>query len=358
MEMSYCLFEIDQHFSAIKTDYLEEVLALPELILVPNAPSGIIGVIDLRGEVLPVVDLRLCHEEQSQQYRLSDSIVILKQADLSIGIVVTNIQDIKELSTQGMITEFSDYQGWMNPDIISFFDGIILSESMIFMLGEPQSWFNPGELQQIISVTRFLVDDFSKARSEQPDIQISATNATAFFVPNATSQEQLIFRQRANDLRQPIDDGTTLDSRVLIVLVLDDKLLGIDANCVREFITIKQATPVPCCPRHILGSTNLRGEVLTVIDISEPMGFPVKALPRNPKAVVVELDNTLVAVIIEEVRDALFEVNSNNIQMDVTFPTRHNYVQGTVPYGEQMMQILDLPKLLHSDELIVNNEFH
>jgi purine-binding chemotaxis protein CheW len=355
METPYCLFEVNQHIAAIKTDYLEEVLALPELILVPNAPSGIVGMIDLRGNVLPVIDLRLRDKEQLQQYRLTDSIIILKQADLRIGMIVNNIQDIRELSTQGMNTEFSEYQTWMSPDIISFFEGMILNEGMIFMLGEPQSWFHTGELQQVISIMRFLVDDFYEARSEQPETGITELNSATFFSPTATPQEQIIFRQRADNLRQQLDDdGATLDSKTLIVLALDNKLLGIEASCVREFITIKQATPVPCCPRHIIGSMNLRGDVLTVVDISEPLGLPAKAVPKNPKAVVVELDNTLAAVIIEEVRDALFEVNSKKIQVDSTFPTRHSYSQGTVPYGGQMMQILDLPKLLHSDELVVN----
>ena len=110
METSYCLFEINQQLGAINTDYLEEVLSLPELILVPNAPSGIVGVIDLRGDVLPVIDLRLSQEGQPQSYRLTDSIIIVKQADLRIGLFVNNIQTIRDLSTQGLITDFSDYQ--------------------------------------------------------------------------------------------------------------------------------------------------------------------------------------------------------------------------------------------------------
>ena len=89
MKTPYCLFKINQYFSAIKADCVEEVFALPELILVPNAPSGIIGVIDLRGDVLPVVDLRPSQEDQTQHYLLTDNIIIIRQADLRIGMVVS-----------------------------------------------------------------------------------------------------------------------------------------------------------------------------------------------------------------------------------------------------------------------------
>ena len=355
METSYCLFKVDQHVSAINADYLGEVFALPELILVPNAPSGIVGVIDLQGEVLPVIDFRVSTEGQSQRYGLSDSVIILKQADLRVGIIANSVQDIRELSTQGMMTELPEHQDWLTPDTQRFFAGMLLNEDDIFILNEPQSWFNPGELQQVVSVTRFLVDDFYISRANQADNTLSEETITAAFCPNATDQEKSIFRQRADKLRQPPDiDQANVASKTLIVIALNNKLLGIDAGCVREFITVNQATPVPCCPRYIIGNTNLRGEVVTIVDISEPLGLATKTLSRNPKAVVVELEKTLAAVVVEEIRDTLFDINPSNIKTGSSLTTDHSCVQGAVPYGEEMMHILDLPKLLNSDELVIN----
>ena len=355
METSYCLFKVHQHVSAINADYLEEVFALPELILVPNAPSGIVGVIDLQGEVLPVIDFRASADGQSQRYGLTDNIIILKQADLRVGIISNSVQDIRELSTQGMMTELPEHEDWITPDTQRFFAGMLLNEDDIFILNEPQSWFNPGELQQVISVTRFLVDDFYNSRADGSDTTLSEESITTAFCPDASDQEKSIFRQRADKLRQPPEsDQANVVSKTLIVIALDDKLLGIDADCVREFITVNQATPVPCCPSHIIGNTNLRGEVVTVVDISESLGLSTKTLSRNLKAVVVELEKTLAAVVIEEIRDTLFDINPSNIKTGSSLVADHSCVQGAVPYGEQMMHILDLPKLLNSDELVIN----
>ncbi|MEM7065495.1 MAG: chemotaxis protein CheW [Cyanobacteria bacterium P01_B01_bin.77] len=357
MKTTYCLFEISQHLGAINTAYLEEVIALPELILIPNAPSGIIGVIDLRGDVLPIVDLRLSIKDQSPPYLLTDSIIILKQADLRIGLMVNNVEEIKELTTQGMVAEISGHQSWMSPDVTSFFDGIVLNETEFFILSAPQLWFNPGELQQVISITRFLIDDFYESQTESSARALREKNVP-FFASNASSQEQKIFHQRAENLRRTLDDNqTVIDSKTLIVLALHNNLVGIDATYVQEFITINQATPIPCCPRHIIGSTNLRGDVLTIIDISGSLGFSSKSLARNPKAVVIELENILAAIIVEDVRDAMFEVNVNNIQRESTLSRQYSYVQGEVPYGDQQMYILDLPGLFHSDGLSVNEAF-
>ncbi|MEM7796558.1 MAG: chemotaxis protein CheW [Cyanobacteria bacterium P01_C01_bin.118] len=352
METSYCLFKVNNHLSAINTVFLGEVFALPEIILVPNAPSGIVGVMDVRGDVLPVVDLRPISEGESLRYSLTDSVIILEQGELAIGLIVNSVQDIRELSLQGVMTEISTEQEWLNPNVREFFTGMVLNEDEIFILDEPQTWFNPGELQQIITITRFLVDDFYGGQLGQSESPLSENDITITFCAEASDQEKSIFRQRAENLRRPLqDDEEGLASTTLIVVALDNELLGIEATAVREFITIEQATPVPCCPRYIIGSTNLRGETLTILDISEPLGISPKPLTRKPKAVVIELEDTLTAIVVEEIRDALFDIKLNSIQPG---QNQNNYLDGTVPYGTQMMNIINLPKLLNSEELVIN----
>lgn len=355
METSYCLFKVNDHLCAINTDFLGEVFALPELILLPNSPSGIVGVMDVRGDVLPVADLRPIPEGESLRYLLTDSVIILRQGDLSIGLIVSSVQDIRDLSTQGVMTEVAADQDWLNPNVKDFFTGMVLNEGEIFILNEPQTWFNSGELQPIITITRFLVDDFYSGQLGQSEASLSENDITITFSAEASDQEKSIFRQRAENLRRPLqDDDEGSASTTLIVVALDDKLLGIEATAVREFITIDQATPVPCCPRYIIGSTNLRGETLTILDISEPLGFSPKPLSRKPKAVVIELKNTLTAIVVEEVRDALFDIKLNTIQPG---HNQSRYLDGTVPYGQEIMNIVNLPELLNSEELIINEAF-
>ncbi len=359
METSYCLFEIDQCHGAVNAAYVEEVFSLPELVLIPNAPLGVIGVLDLRGDTLPIVDLQFNHETQVRSYQLSDSIIVLKQADLRIGIIVNSVQGIRELSTQDLISNLDTHQESSNLNLKRFFAGVVADESNIFILNTPQDWFKAGEIQQVVSVTRFLVDDFYDAQADQEhsENQLSEENSPMIFAPTATPEAQATFRQRAENLRPSLEEKTaTTESRALIAVSLDGDLFGIDSSLVREFITINQATPIPCCPKHIIGAINLRGEILTVIDIAKSLGRSLKAVPRLPKAIVVEFQETLTAIIVEDIRDALFAVNPNDIQdvTDNSLSIVSNYIQGTVPYGEQPMQILDLPMLLNSNELVVN----
>ncbi|MEM1241031.1 MAG: chemotaxis protein CheW [Cyanobacteria bacterium P01_H01_bin.26] len=358
METPYCLFEIDRCHSAVEATYVEEVFALPELVLIPNAPLGVIGVIDLRGDTLPIVDFRLETETQPRSYQLTDSIVVLNQADLRIGVVVNSVKGIRELSAQGTTTALNERPELSNLDANRFFAGMASDQTDIFILSSPQAWFNPGEIQQVISVTRFLVSDFydSRADREQSGAQ-SSEDPGMMFAPTATREERAAFRQRAESLRQSLSEERSItDSRSLITVALDNNIFGIDSSFVREFITINQATPIPCCPKHIIGNMNLRGEILTIVDVSKSLGLSLKSLPRKPKAVVLEFEDTLTVVIVEEVRDALFTVNPTDVKTvsDRNFAMRHTYIQGEAPYRDQMMYILDMPKLLSSNELVVN----
>ena len=362
METSYCLFEINQCYGAVNTIYVEEVFALPELILIPNAPLGIVGIIDLRGDTLPIVDLQLTNEHDeisNRNYQLTDSIIILKQADLRVGIIVNAVRGIRELSVQDLTVNLEEYQTIFNLNLKRFFASIVSDETDIFILNPPQDWFKTGEIQQVISITRFLVDDFYESRSGQDfsGSQLAEEDASTIFSPGATLEERAVFRQRAENLRPSLEEEhSATESKALVAISLDGNLFGIDSNLIQEFITINQATPIPCCPKHIIGAVNLRGEILTVIDIAKSLGLPFKEVPRMFKAIVVECKNTLIAIIVEDVRDALFSANPNDIQA-ITNTSSNKigpYIDGIVPYGEQIMQILDLPRLLDSDELMVN----
>ena len=362
MENSYCLFDINQYHCAVQANNVEEVFALPELVPIPNAPLGVMGVIDLRGDTIPIVDLRLNDESKTRNYQLTDSIIILNQADLRIGIIASSVKGVKDLSTQDLMTNLDTYGESSSLNVNRFFTGVILDETEIFILSPPQDWFRVGEIQQILSVTRFLVDDFyksqAKSQADQPTsaAYLSEEDSAIIFAPMATPEEQAKFRQRAESLRQsPDEERSAVEHRALVAISLDENIFGIDSSLVREFITIDQATPIPCCPKHIIGAINLRGEILTVIDMTRSLELSLKSLPRTPKAIVVEFEDVLAAIIVEDIRDALFSVDPKDIKAMANSSSMGSpYVQGIVPYGDEPMQILDMPMLLHSNALVVN----
>jgi purine-binding chemotaxis protein CheW len=82
-----------------------------------------------------------------------------------------------------------------------------------------------------------------------------------------------------------------LSDRSQIVQVLtwsvDGKLFGMDVHDCREIVRGKKITNVPHAPETILGIVNLRGEVVTVLDLSRLLGY--KSSGQNEKPVLIRL---------------------------------------------------------------------
>ncbi|MGF1536193.1 MAG: chemotaxis protein CheW [Elainellaceae cyanobacterium] len=340
---AYFLFRLNQQLAAIEAACVEEVFAIPELTLIPDAPLGIVGVLDLRGEILPVLDLRLSADRQHQ---LTDNVLVLSHADLKVGIIVSAAQGLREISTEAIAPRVAEYQGLFRLGVSDMLAGVVIEAEPILVLNNPKRWLNTNSIQQVVSVTSFLIDKIHDEAS--PEASFSAA-----FPPEA----QVVLRRRAEELRRlQGDSDADEDLTNMVVMTVGGQLFGIDAQTAREFITVNQAMPIPCCPPHIVGSVNLRGEILTVLDVCQPLGLPSSALARVPKAVVVEADETAVAIVVDDVRDAMFSLSPREVTQvpQKAIAVKPDYVQGVASYDGEALYVLDLPTLLKSQEVVVN----
>jgi purine-binding chemotaxis protein CheW len=85
-------------------------------------------------------------------------------------------------------------------------------------------------------------------------------------------------------------------------------LFGVDVSLVQEVVRLQQMTPVPLAAREIAGLINLRGEVLTAIDLRARLGLPpVEPGPsgREPVNVVVRVDDEPVSLLVDEIGGVL-----------------------------------------------------
>jgi purine-binding chemotaxis protein CheW len=86
-------------------------------------------------------------------------------------------------------------------------------------------------------------------------------------------------------------------------------LFGVDVSLVQEVVRLQQMTPVPLASTEIAGLINLRGEVLTAIDLRARLGLPLRDadLPggSEPVNVVVRVDDEPVSLLVDEIGGVL-----------------------------------------------------
>ncbi|MCP6763140.1 MAG: chemotaxis protein CheW [Fischerella sp. CENA71] len=356
----YLTFSLNNYLYGIDTAYVEEIFNLPDLTTIPELPHGIIGFVNLREKILPVLDLNLKLGYLSPDYRLSDSIVVLKSEELQLGILVNQIHEIREISLEEIATELNEQRELVVDEQRNIINGVAHFPDEVLILNHPNNWFYVDETQQIVSLQNYLqqdiVDNSHVDELQTYDSEFSLLQKS-IFCPNATLEERKVFKQRADNLRLSTKTQDFKNFKTLAVITLNDHLFGIDLEMVREFTDIYHVTPIPCCPSHIVGNMNLRGEILTLVDLR---GLLLNVLPKGvivgSKAMVIEVEGIVAGVIVEEIYDVMFSLN---LQKVTAIPITINsinaqFCQGAAPYQEKIMSILDIPKIFLKGGLIVD----
>jgi len=104
-------FRLDKNHYAIPLDHVDRVLRMVAIAKVPDAPKWMMGVIDLQGQVIPVLDLRKRFNLPEQDIHPDNRMIVLHHKEKLYAITadeVTQVTEILQMTsnhTQGMIDE-------------------------------------------------------------------------------------------------------------------------------------------------------------------------------------------------------------------------------------------------------------
>jgi len=162
-----------------------------------------------------------------------------------------------------------------------------------------------------------------------------------------------VLKVRAHALAQEPSQPGSAEALDLVEFLLAHETYAVESRHVREVHQLRDLTPVPCTPEFVLGMINLRGEILSVIDIRRFFDLPERGLTDLNKVIVLQSGSMLFGILADAVLGARRVLIS---EIQTTLPTltdiREKYLKGVT--GERTV-ILDAEKLL-SDETIVVQE--
>lgn len=94
-DMKRCLvFESGGITMFISTEYITEIINDHNITHVPVVPNYVKGIINLRGSILPVVDIRLMMDKEPTEYTNKTCIIVLNIDSVPVGIVVDNVYSV------------------------------------------------------------------------------------------------------------------------------------------------------------------------------------------------------------------------------------------------------------------------
>jgi len=98
-EQQLVVFELGAELYGVEIARVHEIIRLQTVTRVPRAPAFVEGVINLRGKVIPVVDLRRRFGLPSAEHTRSTRIVVVEIGDQVVGIVVDSVSEVLRVNT-------------------------------------------------------------------------------------------------------------------------------------------------------------------------------------------------------------------------------------------------------------------
>jgi len=94
-------------------------------------------------------------------------------------------------------------------------------------------------------------------------------------------------------------------SSQLATFTLDGRLYGVDVDRVQEVLRCQPRTRVPLAPAAVAGLVNLRGQVLTAIDLRERLGLPPREPGVEPMVVVIRVSGEPISLLVDSIGDVV-----------------------------------------------------
>ncbi len=138
----------------------------------------------------------------------------------------------------------------------------------------------------------------------------------------------------------------------LVVFSLEDESFGADINQVREIVRVGIVTPIPDSPNFIKGVTNIRGEIVIVIDLKERFFLPVKKPVESKHIVITGQEGNLYGLLVDEVTEVL-RIPRTDIKTTPHLITKidRTYISGVLSLENRLIMLLDLKKVLSEEDL-------
>ncbi|WRH66315.1 MAG: chemotaxis protein CheW [Planktothrix sp. GU0601_MAG3] len=204
--MAYLIFALKSMRYAIIASVVEEIFFLPELTPIPAAPADLVGLINLRGELLPVIDLTIRLGYPEPNYALSDSVIILKFNNIRLGIIVTQVYEVKMIAKDEIKTELTyNFQKEFDQIHPSYYlQGVTQVDEHLVMV------LNPETLIQYIShsLPDFNLEQINPEGNQSP-IQGESSRKHNFrqlqnyiFSTNATPEETSDFSRASQKFKE------------------------------------------------------------------------------------------------------------------------------------------------------------
>ena len=141
----YLSFFVKNEQYGIDISHINEIIAMMKITHVPRTPSFVEGVVNLRGSIIPIVDIRVKFGIEKKEHDMNTAIIINEVSGVNIGFIVDRVEDVLTFSEK----ELSEPPKFGSHIDTSFIKSVAEVGSDVILILDMEKIFEDDELTQI-----------------------------------------------------------------------------------------------------------------------------------------------------------------------------------------------------------------
>jgi len=142
------------------------------------------------------------------------------------------------------------------------------------------------------------------------------------------------------------------DMAQFVEFEVNDQRYAFPIGEIREIVILKSITPTPQVPSFVDGVTNLRGDIIPIINLRALFGMPFRPVDEETRTIVVNVGNRTIGCTVDMVTRVLrVEKASIARAPDTIVADGRTYIRGFVTVNERLVIVLDVAELLGPEHM-------
>jgi purine-binding chemotaxis protein CheW len=260
----FVTFSIAGEVFAINMSPVQEIIRVPEIVKVPKSPPSLMGLANLRGKVLPIINLRKVFELPEKNIDEASRAIVVDLGQ-TLGFLVDNVSSVIN-AEETKIETCSEIKSIVKSD---FLKGVIKDIAKFKMV-------------MILDIEKVIEKEFSEI------IQCSS------------KEYEVISKEQSSE------EEILADERQLVSFTVASEEYAIPIENIQEIVQIpERITKVPNSEQSIIGIMNLRDKILPLASLRKLFGFPEEKLTEQSRIVVLSMGSLSVGIVVDSVREVL-----------------------------------------------------
>ncbi|MBF0286386.1 MAG: chemotaxis protein CheW [SAR324 cluster bacterium] len=251
-------FEILGEQFVLEVKDVDEIIQLPSITQVPRASHIIEGVFNLRHEIIPIIRLTRRLGMRDTEIKEDANVLVVSLAGVKLGVIVGTIQEVLRIRE----SEIKQLPNNVTGELAEHLGGIIQKESN-----------GQHTIQSVLLLDKlFSLDELNRISDFQ-----------------AKEMQTLQVEESGEEIL------------LLLRFKIAGDLYALRVLQVNQIINMLSSLPIPQAPSYVQGIINVRGEIITVLDIPRLLKSPNPLDIKRAKIIIVETNTRKVGFLVEEI---------------------------------------------------------